>query len=98
MNFCFKVGENKKGELAAIVHSDGTCRIQTVNGNDGRYYKLIKAFQKLAGIPCLLNTSFNLRGEPIVENPEQAIADLLKTEMDHLVIGNFLVSKATRRE
>jgi len=94
MTFCFKVKENKKEDLAAIIHVDGTCRIQTINSLNGRYFRLINQFYKLTGIPCILNTSFNLKGEPIVENPEQAIEDFLKTKMDYLVIGDFLVTKS----
>ncbi|MBI5123626.1 hypothetical protein HZA75_07245 [Candidatus Roizmanbacteria bacterium] len=93
MTFCFQVKKDKKKDLAAIVHADGTCRIQTVNKVNGRYYLLIKKFYELTGIPCILNTSFNLKGEPIVETPEQAVADFLITKMDYLVIGDFLVSK-----
>jgi len=93
MTFCFKVKKDKEQNLAAIVHADGTCRIQTVDKTNGRYFKLINQFYKLTEIPCILNTSFNLKGEPIVENPEQAIKDFLKTRMDCLVAGDFLVLK-----
>ncbi len=93
MTFCFPVKKEKRKELAAIVHADGTCRIQTVNKENGLYYKLIKRFYEMTGIPCLLNTSFNLKGEPIVENPKQAIEDFLRTKMDYLVLGEFLLSK-----
>jgi carbamoyltransferase len=78
MTFCFPVKKEKEKELTAIIHYDGTCRIQTVSKENGRYYKLIKRFHEITGIPCILNTSFNLKGEPIVENPEQAIEDFLK--------------------
>lgn len=94
MNFCFQVKEEKRKDLAAIVHEDGSCRIQTVDRVNGRYFGLIKAFYQLTGIPCLLNTSFNLKGEPIVDNPEQAIKDFAKTKIDNLIIGDFLLSKA----
>jgi len=93
MNFCFKVKKNKQKAIAAIVHADKTCRIQTVNKDNNLYYKLIKEFYKLSGIPCVLNTSFNLKGEPIVESPEQAAADFTKTKMDMLFIGSFIVDK-----
>ena len=93
MTFCFQVKNDKKDDLAAIVHADGTCRIQTVNKVNGRYYLLIKKFYELTGIPCILNTSFNLKGEPIVEKPQQAVRDFLKTKMDYLVIEDFLVFK-----
>ena len=91
MVFCFKVKKEKRHELSAIVHRDGTCRIQTVDKTNGRYFNLIKRFYHLTRIPCILNTSFNLKGEPIVEIPQQAVEDFLKTKMDYLVIGDFLV-------
>ncbi|MCP6719989.1 MAG: carbamoyltransferase [Patescibacteria group bacterium] len=93
MNFCFRIKRVKTAELAAVVHKDGTCRIQTVTKENGRYYKLIRKFYELTGTPCILNTSFNTKGEPIVESPEDAIKDFLKTELDYLVINNFIVSK-----
>jgi carbamoyltransferase len=93
MVFCFQVKEQKRDELAAIVHYDNTCRVQTVSEENGRYYLLIKKFYQLTGLPCILNTSFNLKGEPIVETPQQALDDFLKTKMDYLVIEDFLVSK-----
>jgi len=75
MNFCFQVKKNQQKKIAAIVHKDGTCRIQTITKGNGIYYDLIKEFYRLTGIPCILNTSFNLKGEPIIENPKQAIED-----------------------
>ena len=97
MNFCFQVKENVRKNIAAIVHEDYSCRIQTVSQDNGIYYKLIKKFYRITGIPVLLNTSFNLKGEPIVETPQQAIDDFLKTKMDYLVIGNFIASKISHR-
>jgi carbamoyltransferase len=93
MNFCFEVKDEAKRNIAAIVHEDGTCRIQTVCEDNGLFYKLIKRFYFLTGIPCLLNTSFNLSVEPIVEKPEQAIYDFTNSSLDVLVIGNFIVTK-----
>lgn len=93
MNFCFKVREKKRKELGAIVHEDNTCRIQTVDKEEGLYYRLIREFYLTSGIPCILNTSFNLAGEPIVESPDQAIRDFKKTKMDFLAIGGFWVWK-----
>jgi len=93
MNFCFIVKEKKRNALAAIVHKDNTCRIQTVSATNGLYYRLIKTYAKKSGIGCILNTSFNLKGEPIVETPRQAIEDFLKTPMDYLVINSYFVSK-----
>ena len=57
----------------------------------GIYYSLIKRFYETTNIPCVLNTSFNLMGEPIVESPKQAINDFKKTLMDYLVLGNFIL-------
>jgi carbamoyltransferase len=93
MNFCFTVKESKQKDISAIVHKDQTCRIQTVSKISGRYYKLLKEFEKLTKVPCILNTSFNLAGEPIVETPKQAIEDFIKTDMDFIVIGDFIVRK-----
>jgi len=94
MNFCFQVRPSARKLIASIVHADNSCRIQTVNRRDnGVYYELISEFYRLTGIPAVLNTSFNLSHEPIVENPEQAIFDFLNTQMDGLVIENYLIFK-----
>lgn len=93
MNVCLVVREEKRNELAAIVHADNTCRIQTVNADNGRYYRLIKEFYRQTGTPCILNTSFNVMGEPIVEHPRQAIEDYLHSKMDVLVINDVLIYK-----
>lgn len=93
MNVCLIVRENKRKELAAIVHEDNTCRIQTVNEDNGRYYRLIKEFHRQTGNPCVLNTSFNVMGEPIVEHPKQAIEDFLHSHMNALVLNDFVVTK-----
>lgn len=91
MNFCFPVKKEKQAKLAAIVHEDNTCRIQTVGKQNGDFYYLISEFFRLTGTPCLLNTSFNLRGEAIVENPQKAVEDFLSTSLDYLILENFLV-------
>ncbi len=92
MNFVFQVKKEARNQIAAIVHTDNTCRIQTVNNKDNPlYYSLIKRFYDLTGIPCLLNTSFNTKVEPIVESPEQAIHDLWNTKIDYLIIENYVV-------
>lgn len=93
MNFCFKVKEEAKTKIPAIVHADGTCRIQTVSKDNGLYYKLIKKFYDLTGLACILNTSFNLSFEPIVETPQQAIDDFKNSPMDILVLEDFLIYK-----
>lgn len=93
MNFCFIVKREKRNELSAIVHADNTCRIQTVSKINGMYFKLLTEFYRVSGVPCVLDTSFNLKGEPIVESPEQAIDDFMKTNMDELYIGSYKVTK-----
>lgn len=93
MTFCFPVKKEKRDRIAAIIHVDNSCRIQTVNKTNGIYYRLIKEFYRQTGIACVLNTSLNLRSKPIVEPPEQAIEDFTKTKMDDLVINNYLIEK-----
>ena len=97
MNFCFQVKEHKQQALAAIVHQDASCRIQTVSPNNGIYYRLIKAYAKKTRISCIMNTSFNLQGEPIVETPRQAVQDFLKTPMDYLIINTYVVTKLGKK-
>ncbi len=84
-----------KGELVpAITHVDNTARVQTVTRDvNERYYDLIKAFDKRTGIPMILETSFNVAGEPIVETPEDAISCFLSTDIDVLCIDRFLMKK-----
>jgi len=94
MNFCFITKNKRIKDISAIVHKDNTCRIQTVNKKDnGLYYELIKQFYKETGVPCILNTSFNIKGKPIVNSPQQAIKNFLNTKIDFLIINNYLVSK-----
>ena len=94
MLLAVNVRPEKRGQIPAVVHVDGTTRVQTVTaGANGRYYDLIKAFHRMTGIPLLLNTSFNDSGEPIVETPEEAISDLVKTDIDYLVIGDYVITK-----
>lgn len=88
------VKKGKKKYLPAITHVDGTARVQTVSKKDnGIYYDLIKEYGKISGIPVVLNTSFNVRGEPIVCTPEDAYNCFIKTDIDYLVLGNYLISK-----
>jgi carbamoyltransferase len=88
------VNKDKKSIIPAVTHVDGTARVQTVTKEDnGIYYDLINEFYRITGVPVILNTSFNLAGEPIVETPEDAMMCFLKTQMDFLVIGDFLIWK-----
>lgn len=88
------VKENKQKHLPAITHVNGTARIQTVTPEQNQlYYDLISEFEKIVGIPVIINTSFNVRGEPIVCTPHDAFNCFMKTDMDVLVLGNFIVVK-----
>jgi carbamoyltransferase len=87
----------KRSELPAITHVDYSARIQTVHRetNPG-YYDLIDAFNKRTGCGVIVNTSFNVRGEPIVCTPEDAYRCFMRTEMDYLVVENFLLAKTAQ--
>lgn len=89
------VAKIKKPEIIpAVTHVDGTGRLQTVSKKvNPLYYDLITEFFKLTGVPVLINTSMNVRGEPIVNTPEHAYNMLLKTDMDYLVMGNYLITR-----
>ncbi len=81
-------------KLPAITHVDGSARVQTVNEQQNpRYYRLIKEFGRLTGIDCVLNTSFNIRGEPIINTVDEAIKCLMTTGLDALIVEDFLVVK-----
>lgn len=85
----------KKPDLIpAVCHVDGSSRIQTVDAeNNGRYYEVVKAFYEKTGVPCIVNTSFNVQGEPIVETPSDAIKCFLGTQIDVLVLENTIITK-----
>jgi carbamoyltransferase len=94
MLYVVPVRPEKQSSLPAITHVDGTGRLQTVfRDTNPRYYQLIERFGQGTGMPALLNTSFNLKGEPIVNTPENAFNTFSKSEMDTLVLGNFVVEK-----
>jgi carbamoyltransferase len=94
MLYVVPVKENQRDVLPAITHVDGTGRLQTVFRNQSpRYYDLIERFGQATGVPVLLNTSFNLKGEPIVNTPANAFNTFSKSEMDSLVLENFLIEK-----
>ncbi|MBW3623240.1 MAG: carbamoyltransferase [Armatimonadetes bacterium] len=91
MLMAYKVKEEKQSVIPAVTHVDGTGRLQTVEREVSPiYWGLIKAFERQTGVPVVLNTSFN-ENEPIVFRPEEAINCFLKTRMDALALGNFLV-------
>ena len=88
-----------KSQIPAITHVDYSARIQTVHEDTNkRYYDLIKEFEKETQCAVLINTSFNVRGEPIVCTPEQAYRCFMRTEMDTLVLENFIIDKKDQKQ
>jgi len=87
----YSIKKHKREIIPAVTHVDGSGRLQTVSKSDNLlYWKLIKQFENITGIPVLLNTSFN-ENEPMVCTPEEAIQCFLRANMDVLVIGNHVV-------
>jgi carbamoyltransferase len=87
--------QRARSEIPAVTHVDYSARIQSVNPETNpRYHALLQAFAERTGCPVLVNTSFNVRGEPIVATPEDAWRCFMRTEMDYLVLGPFLLAKA----
>ena len=81
-------------KIPAVTHVDGTGRLQSVSKNtNSLYYELINEFYKLTNVPVIINTSMNVMGEPIVNTPEQAHAMILKTDMDYIIMGNYVLGK-----
>ncbi|MBN4076633.1 carbamoyltransferase, partial [Gemmatimonas aurantiaca] len=88
-----------RSEIQAVTHVDYTARVQTVNQKTNpAYYNTLAEFEKLTNCPVLVNTSFNVRGEPIVATPEDALRCFMRTDIDYLAIGNFLIDKSARKE
>jgi carbamoyltransferase len=87
--------KTRRSTLPAVTHVDYSARVQTVAMADNpRFHSLLGEFEKRTGCPVLVNTSFNVRGEPPVCTPEDAFRCFMRTEMDYLVLGNFLLDKA----
>jgi len=81
-------------KIPAVLHVDGTARVQTIRQDQNeRLYRLLKEFDAITGVPLLLNTSFNVKGEPIVETPEDAIHCFLTTGIDYLILHDMLMAK-----
>lgn len=94
MLFVYKIKPSKKKKIPAVCHVDGSARIQTVNKKQNQlYYDLISEFKKITGVPVLINTSFNTRGEPIVCTPRDAVECFWSSPFDALVINSFLLEK-----
>ncbi len=94
MLYVVDVPEAKRDVIPSVTHVDGTTRLQTVRKElNPTYYRLIEAFGQATGVPVLLNTSFNLKGEPIVNTPREAFETFAKSGMDVLALGNCLIEK-----
>ena len=94
MLYVVGVKEDKQDRIPAITHVDGTGRLQTVDRVTApRYYRLIELFGEATGVPLILNTSFNLKGEPIVNRPAEAFRTFSLSGMDSLVLDHYLIDK-----
>jgi carbamoyltransferase len=94
MTFTLKAREDKAADMQAVVHVDGTSRVQTVRSSSNeRYYDLIRRYAERTGAPVIMNTSFNLKGQPIVETPRDALMTFFGCGLDALFIGNYLIEK-----
>jgi carbamoyltransferase len=90
--------KTRRSTLPAVTHVDYSARVQTVARDDNpRFHQLLSEFEKRTGCPVLVNTSFNVRGEPPVCTPEEAYRCFMRTEMDYLVLGNFLLDKKQQK-
>jgi carbamoyltransferase len=99
MTLTFQVRPEKKAAIAAAVHVDGSARVQSVRRDqNNRYYDLIKNFAAKTGVPALLNTSFNLKGEAIVNSPFDAIRTFYTSGLDALFLDRYLIEKTSRAE
>jgi len=89
----------KRSQIPAVTHVDYSARIQTIKREDNQiYYDTINEFYKITGCPVIINTSFNVRGEPLVLTPEDAFRCFIRTEIDYLVIGNFVIEKSLQKK
>ncbi|MDP3888704.1 MAG: carbamoyltransferase [bacterium] len=95
MLFTAQINHRQKGKVPAITHVDNSARIQSVNVHQNKFlYNLLVQFKGLTGCPLLVNTSFNIRGEPIVCTPEDAYNCFMGTDMDYLILGKYLLDKS----
>jgi carbamoyltransferase len=84
----------RPGQTAAVTHVDGSSRVQTVSPEQNAYlYRILEAFERRTGVPVLINTSFNLRGEPIVSSPSDALNTFFASGIDYLALEDFVVEK-----
>jgi carbamoyltransferase len=89
----------KEKNIPAVTHVNNSARIQTINAEQNfKYYNLIKKFYEETNCPVIINTSFNVRGEPIVRSPQDAFNCFVNTDIDYLVMGNYIISKKENLE
>ena len=94
MLFVYPVKKDKRKVIPAVTHVNGSGRLQTITKQQNlKYYKVIKAFEKITKVPVLINTSFNIKGEPIVCSPEDAYRCMMGTGIDYLIMDNFFIAK-----
>ena len=94
MTFVCRVRDDWRDKLPAVTHVDGSARVQTVSReHNPRYWRLLNEFKALTGVPVLLNTSFNVKGEPIVCTPDDAVRCFMKTDIDYLVLGDMICGR-----
>jgi carbamoyltransferase len=94
MSFVVPVRPEMREKIPGCVHVDGTARLQTVEySSNPKYWGLLKEFEALTGLPCVINTSFNRRGEPIVCSPTNAVQSFMNMNLDFLILGDFIASK-----
>ena len=93
MLFICDTKKKYKKLIPAVVHADNTARVQTVNRDNKIFFNILKEFKKITNIPVLINTSFNIGGEAIVNTVEEAINSFNQMDIDYLLVGNFLVKK-----
>lgn len=99
MEQVYPIKKEQQQYLPAVVHADGTGRLQVVSKKlNARFYSLIEEFKKITGVPIVINTSFNLNGEPIVYKPSDAIRTFYTSGIDILVLGNFIIKKNTKND
>jgi carbamoyltransferase len=91
MTMGYMVKDDKRDDVEGVISVDGSCRPQVLNGNESKYGRLLTSVKRFTGSGVLLNTSFNIHGEPLVCSPKDAIDTLKRTGNDYLVMGNYLV-------
>ena len=95
MTVTFDCEEEMIKKCPAVCHIDGTARPQLIREEDNpSYYRIVKEYQRLTGLPCVINTSFNMHEEPIVNNAEQAVTAFKQSGLDALILGNVILEQA----